>query len=752
MTGTMRIGDGIARVEGRSKVTGTVRYTGDIHPAGMAYAVGVQSTVASGRIRAMDTGAAERAPGVLSVISHLNPPRLFKPDPMPRGGSSTIVVPAVEVFDTDEVRFAGQWVAVVVADTPERANRAAALIRVTYEETRPSVDLRASLDRAYRPGRINGNREPDTSRGDVEAGLREAAVRVDRTYVTPTEHHHPMELSAATAVWEGEGAARTLTLYDMTQAVLVARGTLARTFGIPEDRVRVVCEHLGGGFGGKVGLRAHSVLAAVAADRVGRPVQFLVSREQLFTAIGHRPASVQRIRLGAAPDGRLTAIQHDAWLQTSVHEEWVEQSATISRMLYACANRGTTHKAVKLNLATPTIMRGPGETPGSFAVESAMDELAAELGMDPIALRLRNDAESDPETGLPWSSRPLRACLEAGAARFGWAQRPAPRAMRDGRWLVGMGVAVAVRAFNLSPATVRMRLLPGGQVELATAAHDIGTGTYTFMAQIAAAVLGVPLAQVRVSLGDTRLPPSPPAGGSTTAASVSNATHDACFKLSAAIFEAARRMPASPLASLPDDGIEIVEGVLQAKAEPSRRMTLAGLLPAGSAPIEAVGRYVPPGREARTHSSYGFGAQFCEVRVDPDYGIVRVSRFLGVFDAGRILNASTARSQCVGAIVGGIGMALLEETVTDRRSGRYVNANLADYLIPVNADVPDIDVMLLDTDDRHVNPLGVKGIGELPMVGVAAAIANAVHHATGARMRDLPIVPERVLDVIKRGA
>jgi xanthine dehydrogenase YagR molybdenum-binding subunit len=711
---TGSVGQSVSRIEGRLKVTGGAHYSADLSLPGLVYAVLVDSTIANGRIRTLDSEAAEHAPGVIAVISHRNAPPLFYPPDAPRGGASSLRPAAVRAIESPAIHFAGQHVAVVVADTLERATFAAQLVRVEYDQEVPLTVLTAHLDRAYRPDLINGNREPDTSTGDVERGLHEAAVLVDQTYFTPIENHNPMELSSCTAVWEGVGEARTLTVYDTTQAVYDQRSALATTFRLPPERVRVVCGLLGGGFGGKLSVRSHTLLAAIAADRVGRPVKLVLTRAQMFTSIGHRAAGLQRVRIGATTDGGFTAIVHDAVLGTATHEEWIEQSAAITRMLYATPNRRTSHRAVGLNLDTPTIMRGPGEAPGSFALESAVDELACKLELDPIELRIRNYAESDPETGKPWSSNSLLQCYRVGAEHFGWARRnPRPRSVRDGNDLVGVGMAAATRAVVLSPATVRVRLFADGTAEVATAAHDMGTGTLTILAQIVGDVLGLRYDRVRVLLGDTDLPRAPAAGGSTTAPSVGSAAHLAATDV--------RRQ---------------LDGV--ARAEDHRW------------PVEAEGRYQPPARDANPWSMYGFGAQFCEVRVDADFGTVRVERMLGVFSGGRVLNARTARSQLIGGMIQGLGMALLEDTRLDARVGRFVNASLADYLVPVHADIRNVEALVVDEADPHVNPIGAKGLGELPIVGVAAALANAVYNATGTRIRELPITAEKLLSVAER--
>jgi xanthine dehydrogenase YagR molybdenum-binding subunit len=746
------VGQPVSRVDGIAKVTGGAPYTSDIVAPGLVHAVLVDSTIASGRIRAIDTTAAERAPGVLAVITHVNAPKLVYPADAPQGGASTLRRVAVRAFEGPQIYFAGQHIAIVIADTLERATYAASLVAVSYDQEQPAAVLTSHLDRAYRPERINGNRETDTSTGDVERGLREAQVQVDETYLTPIEHHNPMELSSCIAVWEGAGEAKRLTVYDSTQAVCDQRATLATTFGMPRDRVRVVCTYLGGGFGGKLSVRPHTALAAVAADRVGRPVKLVVKREQMFTSIGYRAASVQRMRLGASRDGQLTAIVHDAVLGTATHEEWVEQSAAISRMLYACPNRRTTHRAVRLNLDTPTIMRAPGEAPGSFASEQAMDELAHRLAIDPIELRLRNYADVDPETGARWSSNSLRRCYQVGAERFGWSQRSAePRTRREGHELIGFGVASAARGVNLLPATVRVRLFANGKAEIATAAHDIGTGTYTILAQIAGDVLGIAPDRIEVVLGDTLLPPAPAPGGSTTAPSVGSATQIAATEAKRALVGLAIADNHSPLFGTNNDDLELVDGKLVVRTAPQRAEAVDAVLRRNGygpeRPLAVEGQYVPPPR--KSWSMYSFGVQFCEVRVDADLGLVRVERLFGVFGVGRVLNAKTAHSQLVGGMIQGVGMALLEGTVVDPRFGRFVNASMADYLVPVNADIRDVDAIWVDEVDLNVNTIGAKGLGEIPIIGTAAAVANAVYNATGTRVRELPITAEKLIDGLR---
>jgi xanthine dehydrogenase YagR molybdenum-binding subunit len=509
--------------------------------------------------------------------------------------------------------------------------------------------------------------------------------------------------------------------------------------------VRVVCAFLGGGFGCKFSVKPHTLLAAVAAQCVNRPVKLVLSRRQMFTSVGYRPANIQRLRLGASHDGRLEALVHDAVLGTATHEEWVEHSAALSRSAYACEHRHTSHRAVRLNLDTPTIMRAPGEAPGSFALESAIDELAVKLGMDPIELRLRNFAESDPATGKPWSANSLRECFRVGAERFSWSHRAA---RREGRELVGFGVAAAAREAVLLPATVRLRLFGSSMpLEVATAGHDIGTGTYTILAQLVGAAFGLAADRIQVLLGDTRLPNAPAAGGSATATSVGSAAHLAITDARRQLIDLAVSDSRSPLFDADPNSIAMHDARLE--ADPRRFDLLDELLERNGygprRPLEVNGHFEPPPPDERAFALHTFGAQFCEVRVDADLGVLRVERLLGVFSCGRVLNPTTARSQLLGGMIGGLGMALLEETRVDPRVGRIVNASLADYLVPVHADIGSIEATWIDEFDVHASPIGAKGLGELPIVGVAAAIANAVYNATGVRVRELPISIEKVL-------
>jgi xanthine dehydrogenase YagR molybdenum-binding subunit len=680
------VGAALDRVEGREKVTGAARYAYEYDLDRVAYAAIVQSTVARGEIRAVDASAALALPGVLAVLSHENAPRLREADG------------ELALFQSSRVAYRGQIVAAVVADSLETSRRAERLVRIAYDEEPHDVDLRGDDPDLYRPDTINPNLQPDTAVGDFEAAFAAAAVTVDCTYETPWFHNNALEPHATVAVWDAGGG---LTLYESTQGVSPTRERIARLFGLDPERVRVISPHVGGGFGSKGAPRPQLVLAAMAAQRVGRPVKAAATRQQMFALTGYRTPTIQRLRLGARRDGRMTAIGHDVVEQTSTLEDFAEQTAVATRMMYAAPNRRTSHRLAALDVPTPSWMRAPGECPGMYALESAIDELALACGLDPIELRIRNDPDRDPETGLPFSSRNLVACLREGAERFGWAGRdPTPGVRREGHWLLGTGVAASTYPARRRPSQALARCEAGGGYLVRVAAADIGTGARTALTQIAADALDVGPERVRVEVGDTDFPAAPVAGGSAGTASWGSAVVKACRQL--------RERPGE------------VEVRVDTTAE-----------------VEA----------DEPFARHAFGAQFVEVRVDPDTGEIRVPRLLGVFAAGRIVNAKTARSQLIGGMTMGLGMALLEEGVIDPRFGDTVNHDLAGYHVPTYADVDDIEAVWIDEDDPHLNPIGSKGIGEIGIVGTAAAVANAVHHATGRRFRRLPIC----LDSVVRG-
>ena len=733
----MITGQPIDRKDGRQKVTGAATYAAEFAVPSVVHAVLVQSTIASGQITGFELGTAQGMPGVLAIITPDNALPLKKQS----GSEQTIAAPTLQNGD---IVYNGQHVAVVVADTLERAQAAAAAVKLHYKEGEAQTTMAGALDQAYVPKNFrNGQRPPDSARGNAQAAFDAAPLRFEATYTTPVEHHNPMEPHATIAAWDGD----RLTLWTATQGIGGAQETLAGLFGIDKANVRILSPFVGGGFGSKGSTWPPATLAAMAAKVVNRPVKLVLSRQQMYTSNGFRPATVQKLAFGVAADGTLQSIRHDGISQMSqpVLGEFVEPVALATEMLYACPNVAITHRIVAVNQSLPTYMRAPGEASGVFALESALDEVAAELKIDPIALRLKNYAETDPGEDLPFSSKRLRECYSQGAASFGWDRRtPEPRSMRDGRYLVGMGMATATYPINQSAASVRVRLLANGDAVLQSGTQDIGTGTYTVMAQLAADELGLPIERVRFELGDSRFPPAPVSGGSQTAASVGSAVLAACRQardhaIAMAVSDAGWQ-GANPADYALKDG---------AVVGPQGRVTVGEMLARRNVEnVEFVGDAKGPPKEKgkKTHSLHSFGAQFAEVRVDPMLGEIRLSRLVGVFDAGRVLNAKTAHSQLIGGMTFGVGMALLEETLVDESTGRIVNANISEYLLPVNADIPVISAALLEGgDDQNANPVGLKGVGELPMVGMAAAIANAVYHATGVRVRDLPIRLEDVL-------
>ena len=732
------IGAPLDRVDGPLKVCGQARYTGDLALPRMAHAVLVTSTIASGRVVRIDAAAAERAPGVVAVITHANAMRL------PQEGRAAVQPPTGRVLallQDDRVAYQNQPVAVVVAETIEQANGAAALVRVTYGRAPARVDFATERRNEYAPDKVNDS-PPDTLRGGVEAGLALAAHRLELAYTTPFQHHNPMEPHATLASWDGE----RLSIEDSTQYVAGVRRTLAKTFGMSPELVHVRSSFVGGAFGGKGSAWSHVVLAAMAARQVGRPVRLVMQRPQLFGPVGGRPRTAQALRLGADADGRLTALEHRSTSATSVIEDWVETSAVVSRMLYASPAVATSHRLVRLNVGTPTFQRAPGESTGMFALESALDEMAIAAGIDPIEFRLRNDAARDEQKNLPYSSKALSECYRQGAERFGWARRSAvPGALRDGHWLVGLGCASATRPAKRSPCAARVRIGADGRALVSSSTSEIGCGNYTVMAQVAADALGLPVERVRFELGDTSLPEAPISAGSMTMESVGSAVDAACAEARRQLVARAIGDPGSPLHGAAADDVVIEDGWLRARSGAGGRDSVAVLLSRlGGAPLVADG-HSQPGAEDKQFSMNSFGAVFAEAHVDRDLGIVRVPRIVGRFGAGRIINAKTAHSQLLGGIVWGLGMALTEESVLDPASARWVNANLAEYHVMVNADIGEIDVGFVDEVDPHVNSLGAKGLGEVAMTGVAGAVANAVYNATGRRIRDLPITLDKLV-------
>ncbi len=688
---TPAIGAPIRRVEGREKVTGAARYAYEHRPENFAYGLLVQSTIARGRVSDVDASRARALPGVVTVIWAGNAPRLAE------GAEGELAV-----LQSDRVAYRGQIVAVIVADSPETALQAEALLSLRYETESHDVQLSEQHPGLYKPDKVNPAFDTDTDRGDFDGAFAAAEVSVDATYRTPATHNNPMEPHATVAAWSGDG----VTLYDSNQGASSHGQTVAKCFGLEPERVHVISHHVGGGFGSKGQPRPPVIATVMAAQVAQRPVKLAVTRQQMFSLTGYRTPTIQRVRLGAQRDGRLVATSHEVFEQTSTLQEFAEQTAVATRKMYASANTRTSHRLVALDLPTPSWMRAPGECPGMFALESAIDELALACGADPVELRIRNEPDVDPESGYHWSSRNLVACLHEGAQRFGWWRRdPLPGVRREGRWLYGTGVASSTYPANRRPSQAIARAEPDGHFTIQIAAADIGTGARTALTQIAADALGADPERVHVEIGDSELPPAMLAGGSMGTTSWGTAVLGACERL---------------------------------------RDQIADGVPTGGAQAD-YGTAEDIENQAQL-SRHSFGAQFIEVRVDVDSGEVQVARALGVFAVGRIVNPVTARSQFLGAMTMGIGMALHEESILDPHFGDYVNHDFAGYHIPTCADIEQLEAIWVQEHDPRINPLGVKGIGEIGIVGTAAAVANAVHHATGIRIRELPITPARMVE------
>jgi xanthine dehydrogenase YagR molybdenum-binding subunit len=714
------VGQPLSRVDGRLKVTGGARYAADHHLPGLVHAVIVSSTVSRGSVASMNTDAASAAPGVLRVLSDF--------------GAVKLPYPA------DRVNFFGQSLAVVVASGLEQAAHAAALVEVRYGRQPGQTDLDS-------PGAIEipAPHTPDYQRGDPDAALRGAHTVVDQTYTISRENHNPMELAATVAHWDGD----TLTLWDKTQWVQGTARTVAAAFGIAPGNVRVLSPFVGGAFGSAGTTWPHQILAAWAAREVRQPVKLVLTRKQMYTGTGYRPTSRQRLAIGATAAGKITCIVHEARQETARYQNYVDSITTLPKFLYDSPNMRSTHRLVPLDVHQPTYMRGPGAVTGAFALESAVDELAHQLAIDPIELRTGNEPALDRFSNLPFSSRGLTACFQAGAQAFGWSARKAvPRADQEGNLLIGMGVAGAAYHTGRSPASATARINADGTAVIASATSDMGPGTYTSMAQVAADALGMPVERVSLTLGDSALPTAPIHAGSQTMASVGSAVLTACATLRDGLVRAAVVDPASPLHGAKPADIAVAGGTLSAPGAPGRTDSYQQILRRHGRASMDTQRDWTPGDAAAHWSTYGYGAVFAEVSVDERLGLIRVRRLHATYDVGRVINPKLAHSQALGGMVGGIGMSLLESTLRDHRDGRIVNANMADYLVPVNADIGELDVAFLPGADYTPDPLGVKGLGELVIVGVPAAIANAVFNATGVRVRELPITLDKVLEAV----
>jgi xanthine dehydrogenase YagR molybdenum-binding subunit len=711
----------MSRVDGVAKVTGKAKYAAEFQVNNAAYGFIVTSAIAKGVIKSIDTTEAAKQTGVIKIYTHLNAPKsLAKGDDF-------------VALQSDKIVFSAQPIALVVAETFEQARFAAHLVKAAFAGEKSKTDL------SKVEAKIFGKPK---KRGNPQEALQNSAVKIEAEYTIPIEHHNPMELHGAIAFWQGE----KLTMYNKTQGVKDVQNHLVQSFGIKPENVQVISPFVGGAFGAALNPHYYPFLAAFAARDLKRPVKVNYTRRQMFTGHGYRPYTWQKVAIGANKDGKLQSIIHEAVGNTSSFEDFGENPNDFGRTLYECANYDTPYKLAKLDLPTPTWMRAPGAVTGAFALESAMDEMAYALKIDPLEFRLINYAEKDPDTGKPFSSKALREAYKQGAAKFGWEKRKfEPRSMRDGRWLVGWGTATGIWGAYQLPASVKITLKADGTANVASATADIGPGTYTVITMIAAEFLGIAPEKVKFELGDSDFPNAPVQGGSFTTASVGSAAHGAALNIKQKVFDLALKDTNSPFANAKADETEMSGGFLSLKSDETKKVSIADLMKKNNLP-EIVENYTSkPSPERNKYATQAHGAQFVEVKVDEDLGIIKVTRVVEATAVGKIMNPKTSHSQEMGGVVWGIGMALQEETAIDHRYGRMMTTDLASYHVPVNADVHSVETAFVEEEDKIVNPLGVKGMGELCMVGIPAAIANAIFHATGKRIRDLPITPDKLL-------
>ncbi|MBL4674778.1 MAG: xanthine dehydrogenase family protein molybdopterin-binding subunit [Mucilaginibacter sp.] len=757
-------GKPISRVDGRMKVSGKATYAAEFNQPNMAYAFPVRATIAKGKIASMDDDIIRKELGVIAVISYKNAYKLKPLDMQAQmKAGAAFLGENLPPLQDNVVHYPGQFVAVVVAETYEQARAAAYKLKVRYTADKAAVDLRTELPKSTKPKMFMGE-EAQVNEGKAAGPLAASAKKVDHTYSTPVEHHHPMEPHATVAVWEGTDR---LTLYDATQGVGLTSAIAAYFFGLHQENVRVVAPFVGGGFGSK-GLWLHTLLVAIAAKAANRPVKLALTRQMMQTNVGHRAATIQRVAMGTDAAGQLNVLRHHTDTYNNL-TQFFEPSGKQTLVLYKAPLREVTYNVAHLDRSTPTFMRAPGETPGTFALECAMDEMAYQLKMDPVEFRIKNHTAQDPVKGHDFSSEFLVECYRTGAERFGWASRSMePRQKRQGKYLVGYGMATATYPGGRSAASVKVLMNNKGNVTVMTASIDIGTGTYTVLAQTAADALGVPVEKIDVKIGDSSLPPAPLAGGSQTTASIHPAALDACVLLRKELVSIAIADPGSKLNGSKPEDIGFANGKLFVKGNEDRSETYLNILNrakrneieacATTLPVSGAGLTVPSAlctpsqtppeqnSDIKQYAFHSFGAQFAEVWVDEDFGTIRVKRVTSVQDVGRIMNEKTARSQIIGGVIFGIGAALMEATEYDKRWGNPVTRTLADYHVPVHLDVPPIDVHFIGKPDPHISPIGARGIGEIGITGVSAAIANAVFNATGKRLRDLPLTPEKFFE------
>ncbi|MDB5030690.1 xanthine dehydrogenase family protein molybdopterin-binding subunit [Mucilaginibacter sp.] len=766
------VGKPLDRVDGRLKVTGAATYSAEYYPGNLAYGVIIESAIPKGRLKNLDTSVAEKAPGVLKIMTSQNSMSLHFPagsDP----GNGKYAEKDLLPLQSERIFYGGQAIAVVIAETFEQAEHAAMLIKADYDKDKPVFSLEKNIDQAYKPKQGLGGSEVQIKRGDADNALQSAAVTIEETYTTPVYHHNAMEPHATIAEWKGD----ELMMYDATQSVMGSKNLMANMLGVKPEKVRLISLYIGGGFGSKGFSWPNTVLTAMAAKLVGRPVKLVLSRQQMFTNAGRRTQTIQKISLGTDNAGKLNAIKHATTSETSFVDEFVEPAGIATAMLYSSPNADISHSLVRLNKGTPCPTRAPGEAPGTFAIEAAMDELAYKLKMDPVELRLLNYAETEEQKNKPFSSKNLKECYRQGADAIGWKQRnPQPGSMQEGNYLIGYGMATATYPANRSASTAKAILFADGHAEILCGTQDIGTGTYTIMTQIAADAFALPMEKVKVKLGDSSYPKGANSGGSQVSASVGPAIRAAALGAVNKLIKMAIADSGSPLHGHKEEDIVAANGRLYV-AKTNSGESYEQLLSRNGGKVEALattnvstrqqeanpaaksGAEEEAEKESKTnavvqddektdrkpYAFHSFGAQFVKLRVDKQLGTVHIDKIVSIMDIGKVLNLKTAKNQIMGGIIFGIGMALMEGTGYDPNDGRVVTRDLAQYLVPVHADMPEFDIRFIDKPDPYISPIGARGIGEIGITGITAAINNAIYHATGKRVRDLPVTADKLI-------
>ncbi|MEO6290130.1 MAG: xanthine dehydrogenase family protein molybdopterin-binding subunit [Ginsengibacter sp.] len=729
------------RVDGKAKVTGTAKYAAEYDFPGLAYGVLACSTIANGSITAMDTKKAEQAPGVLAVITHLNlaTPPGYKPTPEEQKSPS----PSKEykVFADTIIRFNGQPIALVIADTFERATYAASLVTAEYKKEEPHTDFQQ--ERKTGKPLEGGDDFKDYVRGEADA-YKNAPVKIEAEYTIPLEVHNPMEMHAVTVVWEGD----KVTVYDKTQSLADAQKNIMGLYNLPVENVRIICKYIGGAFGSAFNFWPHTVAAVIGAKKIGKPLKVTLSRDQMFTLVGYRPEAVQKIGMGAKQDGTLVGITHEAEAMTATYQTFTEGIVNISRTLYACPNVNTRYKVYPMDFSLPTWMRGPGETTGTYALECAVDEMAYAVNMDPLAFRLLNYSENDPEHNRPHSSKFLKEAFQLGADGIGWKDRnPKPRSIKEGDLLVGYGMGTGVFIAWRGGSSVGVKFTSDGMLILSSAVTDMGPGTATAMTNLASQKFGISPEKIKFEMGDSNLPPGIFQGGSGTTSSLGTTVNNAAVTLKQKLVDIIKQTSVFHTEKIHEVDLKDLifeNGYMMLASEPERKISYTEVLKYGNLPqLEILEK--SEGFDGGGYTSYSYSAHFVKVLVNPETGVVTINKVVSAIDAGTVVNEKTARSQIIGGVIGGIGMALMEEGVVDHRYGRWVNNNFADYHVPVNKDVPYIEALFVNKPDPIINPIGAKGIGEVSMIGFPAAVANAVFNATGKRIRELPITPDKLL-------